>query len=1063
MTATRSCHTCGIEQRANARFCDACGSLLSRKPEPAEYKQVTVLFADVVHSMDIAAALGEERLREILTDLVDRSAMMIRRYGGTVDQFTGDGIIALFGAPVALEDHALRACLAALGIQGEAQQLAEDVERRDGIGLRLRVGLNSGRVVAGGIGSHRATYTAIGEHVGLAQRMESVAPPGGVTISESTARLVEHTAVLSATELVHIKGVAAAVPARRLMRIEPRRGLIGRESKLVGRRQEVAAVEDLLDRSINGRGGVIGVVGVPGIGKSRLVREAAAAGHGVDVFWTFCESHARDISFHVVTRLLRAAFGVSELGDEAARSQLRDRIPDSAEQDLVLLDDLLGIRHPDTALPKIDPDARRRRLIALVNTASLARTKPALYIVEDAHWIDDASESMLADFINAVPRTRAMVLITYRPEYRGALTRVAGAKTISLGPLNDSDISALIVDLLGLDPSVGALATLIMARAAGNPFFAHELARDLIERKVLQGHRGSYVCHQDVGEISVPSTLQTTIAARIDRLRPAAKRTVNAAAVVGLRFGTDLLISLGVDPVVDDLVSAELIDRVKFIPGTEYTFHHPLIRTVAYESQLKSDRAESHRHLAAAIESRDPESVDANAALIAQHLEAAGSLRPAYGWHLRAGAWSINRDIAAARLSWERARQVADALPGDDPDKTAMRITPRTLLCGSAWQVHASISGAGFEELRQLCAIADDKASLAIGMAGLVMEHLNGGRLREASQLASEYMSLIDSIDDPTLTIALSFAAIHTKVETDEISDVLRWSQTVIDLADGDATKGNFVIGSPLALAYASRGFARWGLGHPVWRRDFDQAVAIARRHDPMSHALVIGYKYTGGIPAGALLADDTAVRDIEEALRIVEQTGDNFGLGVIRFALGLALVHREDPDRERGLQLLAQVRDMCLEGRYTVTELPIANLYAARERARRGDRDGALPLLRAAIDDLFRSGQLGWCNPATRVLVETLLAGGEDRDVAEAEAATARLAVAPRDGGGVAMREVTLLQLRTLLARAQGDKIAYRDSLDQHRTMAEKYRYEGHLAMAEALIASSVTEYTRN
>ena len=253
--------------------------------------------------------------------------------------------------------------------------------------------------------------------------------------------------------------------------------------------------------------------------------------------------------------------------------------------------------------------------------------------------------------------------------------------------------------------------------------------------------------------------MQATIAARIDRLDPKAKRTLSAAAVIGSRFSLDLLTALGIEPVVDDLVAAELIDQVRFTRQPEYVFHHPLIRTVAYESQLKSDRAELHRRLAAAIEARDPASADENAALIAEHLEAAGDLHAAYGWHMRAATWATNRDIAAARLSWERARKIADALPADDPDRAAMRIAPRTMLCGTACRVHVNVAGDRFDELRELCTAAGDKASLAIAMAGLVMDHAFQDRMREASQLASEAMALIESVGDPTLTVGLSFAA----------------------------------------------------------------------------------------------------------------------------------------------------------------------------------------------------------------------------------------------------------------------------------------------------------------
>ena len=272
-----ACVACGTELPPNSKFCNECGSPLAVPGTPAEYKQVTALFADVVRSMDIAAAVELERLREIMTELVERSAAVVQRYGGGSVEYTGDGLMALFGAPVALEDHAFRACLAALAIQEEANRLAADVRRRDDVALRLRVGLNSGRVIAGEIGSGSLGYAATGETVGLAQRMESAAPPGEVMLSEETARLVEHTVKLTEPEWVPVKGADEPVRARRLVAISPRDDLVGRaEASLVGRRWEMAALDAIVDRAIGGRGGVMNVVGPPGIGKSRVAREAAA-------------------------------------------------------------------------------------------------------------------------------------------------------------------------------------------------------------------------------------------------------------------------------------------------------------------------------------------------------------------------------------------------------------------------------------------------------------------------------------------------------------------------------------------------------------------------------------------------------------------------------------------------------------------------------------------------------------------------------------------------------------------------------------------------------------------
>ena len=498
-------------------------------------------------------------------------------------------------------------------------------------------------------------------------------------------------------------------------------------------------------------------------------------------------------------------------------------------------------------------------------------------------------------------------------------------------------------------------------------------------------------------------------------------------------------------------MAAELIDQVRFTRQPEYVFHHPLIRTVAYESQLKADRAERHRRVAAAIESRDPESAEENAALIAEHLEAGGELHDAYGWHMRAGGWSTTRDIAAAYLSWERASRVADALPADEPERLSMRIAARALLCANAFRVHADISGGLFEELRQLCAAAGDKRSLAIGMAGLMAEHMRHGRVHEASQLASETMALAESIGKPTLTVALSLATISTKLEVGEMAEALRWSQTVIELARRPA-KGNIVFGSPLAVALAYRGTARCALGRAGWRDDFDRALAMTRGYGPMSHAAVISYGYGFAIAGGVRLADDAALRNMEEALQIAERSSEDVALGYARYALGMALVHRESPaERERGLAVLGQVRDMCLQGRFYQFELSAVDVYTARERARCGDRDGAIPLLRGAVDDLFHRGQLGYCTGATAFLVETLLERGAEGDVAEAEAAIIRLADAPADDGLV-IRDIWLLRLRALLARALGDEAAYRDYRDRYRTMATELGFEGHMKWAEAM-----------
>ncbi|MEB3021200.1 AAA family ATPase [[Mycobacterium] crassicus] len=1041
-----ACVACATELQANAKFCFECGASVAAAA-PAEFKQVTVLFADVVHSMDIAAAVGPERLREIMGALFDLCAAVVQRFGGRVEKFIGDAVMAVFGAPVSLEDHAFRACLAALEIQ------RVNAATGDG-GLQLRVGLNSGQVVAGEIGSGPGSYTAIGEQVGLAQRMESVAPVGGVLLSDSTARLVGGWVVLADPEWVRIKGVAEPVRVHRLLGASPEsRHTARQDPSLVGRGWEMGALTGILERAISGTGCVIGVVGPPGIGKSRIAREVSgvAQGRGVAVFAAYCESHAVEVPFHAVTSLLATALSISGLGDEAARARIRDRAPDADPQDLLLLDDLLGIRGDSVELAAIDPDARRRRLTRLVNNLSLARQEPVVYVIEDVHWIDEVSELLLADFLAVIPQTASLVVITYRPEYHGVLTRIPNSQTITLAPLNASQSATLATELLGSHPSVSTLCQRVVERAAGNPFFAEEIVRDLADRGVLSGSRGGYVCEIDDADVAVPATLQAAIASRIDRLEPAAKQTLNAAAVIGLRFDAEQLAVLDGGAQVDGLIAAELVEQVRFTPHPEYTFRHPLVRIVAYESQLRAQRANLHRRFATAIEQRHADAIDENAALIAEHLESAGDLPAAYSWRMRAGAWAQHRDIRAARVSWDRARAIADQLPTDHPGRESQRIAPRTLLCASTSWVGGSVADAGFDELHELCTDVDDKLSLAVGMAGLMTALIFHSRYVEASRIASDCSRLLELIGDPTMTVALAIAPCNIKLQAGEAAESLRLAQLVIDLADGDPAKGNLVIGSPLAIAIMFRGSSRYCLGLPGWKEDLDQALVMARGVDSRTFVTVVLGKYGLALYARVVLSDAAADRDTAQALEMAEQAGDDYAVDTARLARGIVLLNQGGSQREAGFALLTQYRDAYLRHGYAQRAVRFFEAELAREKARIGEIDEAVELARTAVDYLFETGDMMARGETTRILVEALLQRGNDIDRTEARGAIDRLAAVPTDAG-YALFDIPLLRMRALLALANGDELGYRDFADRYRTKANELGYEGHIALAEAM-----------
>ncbi|RDH78948.1 cyclase [Mycolicibacterium moriokaense] len=1042
-----SCGECGAGLRDSARFCDACGSPVAAPDSHAEYKQVTVLFADVVHSMDIAATVGPERLREIMGEVFRRSSTVVRRYGGTVDKFTGDGIMAVFGAPVALEDHAARACRAALDIQTDAAHLAAEVDPRDDITLQLRIGLNSGEVITGEIGSGPMSYTAVGEQVGMAQRMESVAPPGGVMVSDSTARLVDAVAILADTEQVHIKGTDAAVPAHRLLGMDAGRRADRAETAFVGRQWEMGTLDGVLARSISGRGSIVGLVGPPGIGKSRLVRELSkqAKDAGAEVSWTYCESHTSDLPFHAAAGLLRSTFGVDGLDDQEARERVRARFASAEEDDVVLLDDLLGIGAPTAALPQIDPDARRRRLASMVKAVALTRTTPIVYVIEDAHWIDGISETMLADFLTVVPQTPSLVLITYRPEYAGALAHAPRSQTIALEPLDESQMRALGAELLGADSSIAELADLVAERAAGNPFFAEEIVRDLSERDVLVGGRGCYLCAEPLAEVHVPRTLQAVIAARIDRLDSGSKRTLNAAAVAGSRFTPAMLTALGADTNLGDLLAAELIDQTVFSPEPEYVFRHALVRAVAYESQLKSDRAQLHTLVAAALDQDDQ-----NAALIAEHLEAAGDLHAAYQWHMRAAAWSTNRDTAAALLCWERATIVADSLPRDDPRHLAMRIAPRMSTCAVAWRrFHPDIS-ARFGELRELCSLAGDKLSLAIAMAGMTLEHVLHDRIREASSLASEYMAIVESLGDPSMTLELSWPACVAKIQAAEASEALRWAQAAIECAEAGHAPRGLLLEAPLAPLLAFRGSGRWMTGASGWQQDFDRAIGLARVIDSVSGSGVYAYKYLA-VPRLLVPADQAALAELSQAMESADRASDDMAVVLLRMTHSYVLTFCETADRQAGFDTLAQLRETCTKERFALNALPIMDVHLARGKVERGDTDGALQVLRSSIETTTASGNLSNLDVLVATLVELLLDRGAHDDLSEAQAAV-DLCTRSLSDDVWAQRDMTTLRLHALLAKARGDAQMYRSFKEQYLSAAKRAGFPAHIAVAEAM-----------
>ena len=336
-------------------------------------------------------------------------------------------------------------------------------------------------------------------------------------------------------------------------------------------------------------------------------------------------------------------------------------------------------------------------------------------------------------------------------------------------------------------------------------------------------------------------------------------------------------------------------------------------------------------------------------------------------------------------------------------------------------------------------------------MAGVVGDLMTRGRIHESMELSLELTALLESIGEPTLTVGLAVSPLAMGLVTGDMAEMLRWSQTVIDLSDSDPANVNFFVGAPLAYAYGSRSVARWALGREGWRDDFHRAVMMSRDADPMSQGIVVAITYGNGIASGVVLADDAALRDLQETLDIAERSADDLALGFALFTMGVVLVQRDSAGAQRGLQLLRQLREMSVQDRFYRAHVPLIDAWTGRGVAACGDREGALSMLRSANDDLFAGGQFGHCAATTRLLVRELLVDGDVSGVREAEAVIARLA-AVQVLDGLAIQEVMLLEQRALLARAQCDDTAYRDYRDRYRDMATKLGFEGHMKWAEAM-----------
>jgi len=919
----RACAGCGTERPAGAKFCPECARpadadfpkaappetytprhlaeriLDSRAGLEGERKQVTVLFADMKGSMELLADRDPEDARQVLDPVLERMMEAVHHYEGTVNQVMGDGIMALFGAPLAHEDHAVRACYASLRMQEAIAHYTETLRRAHGVEVRIRVGLNSGEVVVRSIGSDlRMDYTAVGLTTHLAARMEQLAMPGTVRLTSNTLALAEGYVDVKPLGPVPVKGLgtpidvyelAGAVTARTRIQAARTRGL----TRFVGRDAEMAELTRAASDARGGRGQIVAVVGEPGVGKSRLFYEFVQShhAHGWRMIESGSVSYGKATPYLPLADLLRAYFRIDG-GDDvrAIRAKVTGNV--------LTLDDALGETIPpvlwlldalgeDSPFLALDPAERRRRTLGAVKALLLreSRVQPLLVVLEDLHWIDSETQAFLDSLVDGVPAAPVLLAVNYRPEYRHAWGSKTYYRQLRIDVLPAGSADELLDALLGPDASVGPVKPLLISRTEGNPLFLEESVRSLVEIGALAGARGAYRLVKPLDAISVPATVQSILAARIDRLAADDKRLLQAAAVVGKDVPFALL--LAISELDEDVLrrglaklqAAEFLYEARLFPELEYTFKHALTHEVAYGSLLGDRRRGLHAAIVGAIERLNPERLDEHVERLAHHA-LRGEVREKAATYLhragdRAAARSANVEAAAL---FEQAIAVLNELP-----ETPARLAETADVHLAVATTLIAIRGTGSPDVeachlraRDLAERLGDPIRLYQALWGLWFVHFGRGHYPVARELGGQLLAIAKRDNDSGRLLEAHHSLWPTLTSMGDPLAALPHAEQGVALYDPERHASQaFVYGGHDAGACSRYHLSRiqWLLGYPA-------RAAVAGR-DALALADRLGHPQTlvhalGAVAVVAYLLGDwrTAEEHGRRMLAIAEAHG---------------------------------------------------------------------------------------------------------------------------------------------------------------------------------------------
>jgi class 3 adenylate cyclase/tetratricopeptide (TPR) repeat protein len=1072
---------CGTQHSAATKFCSECGQrmsnatpssssphfatpdvytphhlaeriLTSKTALEGERKLVTMLFADLKGSMELFADRDPEEARRLLDPVIDQLMNAVHRYEGTVNHVLGDGIVALFGAPIAHEDHAVRACYAALRMQETVKRYADDVRRNEGIPIQIRVGLNSGEVVVRSIGSDlRMDYTVVGQTTNVAARMEQMALPGSILISTDTMRLAEGYVQAKSLGPLKVKGlerplevfeVTGAATVRSRLHAVAARGL----TRFVGRDNELDQLRQALERARSGHGQIVAVVGEPGVGKSRLFWEFTHSPRtqGWLVVESSSVSYGKATSFLPIIDLLKRYFQVESI-DEARR--VREKLTGKLlsldrglEPFLPALLWLLDIATEDEHWTQLEPSQRREQALEGVKRLLLreSQEQPLLVLFEDLHWIDLDTQALLDSLVESLPKARLLLLVNYRPEYQHNWNAKTFYRQLSIEPLPPESAEQLLRALLGDDAALQPLKQLLIARTEGNPFFLEESIRTLIETKALIGERGAFHVAKGPQSLQIPATAQAILAARIDRLSPEDKRLLQAASVIGKDVPIALLQAIaelsddGLRGGLSRLQAAEFLYEARLFPDLEYSFKHALTHDIAYSGMLKDRRCTLHRQILEAIERLYPDRPE-HIEQLAHHALRGEAWEKAVTYLRQAGIKAATRSTLREAVTYlELALDALERLP-QTCETMEQAIDLRFDLQGVLYPL-GGIERT-LEHLRQAQSLAEtlgDQLRL-----GRVSGHMTYcfywmGELEQAVIAGQRARAIASALNDFSLQISTNVRlgqAYFAAGEFRRAAELFEWN--IAKLEDDRADQP---LGLPLLPSAFSRDRLGWCLAtigeFTAARRTLKQGVVIA---ESLNHPYTLGNLYCSVGWACMLQGDlENAISWVERARNLVR--GDTIPLLTALIAWRLGEAYAVSGRSSEGLCLLEQaVEQLAAMGHMgyyprAVTALGLCQLLAGRPAEAQQSIRLALELSRA-------QKQPGVEAEALRVLGD-IEASQAPNSVAEADA-TYRQALALAIDRG----------MRPLAAHC-------------HRNLGELHRRAGDHAKAEEYLATATALY---